>query len=71
MWNGIELTDKKLVLDWPALPGPNHVGGKLVLEENSNSINNDNLYVIIGDLNHRGILQNLVANDKPNDTGTF
>ena len=71
LWNGIELTNQKLLLDLPALPGPNHDGGKLVLEENSNSRNNDNLYVIIGDLNHRGILQNLDANDKPDDTGVI
>ncbi|MDF2736938.1 MAG: hypothetical protein K0S93_794 [Nitrososphaeraceae archaeon] len=71
LWNGIELTNQKLLLDLPALPGPNHDGGKLVLEENSNSSNNDNLYVIIGDLNHRGILQNLDANDKPDDTGVI
>ena len=55
----------------PALPGPNHDGGKLVLEENSNSSNNHNLYVIIGALNHRGILQNLGASDKPDGTGSL
>ena len=71
LWNGNELTNQKLLLDLPALPGPNHDGGKLVLEENSNSSNNDNLYVIIGDLNHRGILQNLDASDKPDDTGVI
>jgi len=35
-----------LLIDLPALPGPNHNSGKLVLEKNSNSSNNDNLYVI-------------------------
>ena len=60
-----------MLIDLPALPGPNHNGGKLVLEKNSNSNNNDNLYVIIGDLNHRGILQNLDARDKPDDTGVI
>jgi aldose sugar dehydrogenase len=60
-----------LLLDLPAIPGPNHNGGKLVLEKNSNSSNNDNLYVIIGDLNHRGILQNLDSRDKPDDTGVI
>lgn len=49
----------------------NHNCGKLVLEKNSNSSNNDNLYVIIGDLNHRGILQNLDSRDKPDDTGVI
>ena len=60
-----------MLIDLPALPGPNHNGGKLVLEKNSNSSNNDNLYVIIGNLNHRGILQNLDSRDKPDDTGVI
>jgi aldose sugar dehydrogenase len=29
------------------------------------------LYVIIGDLNHRGILQHLDSHDKPDDTGVI
>ena len=58
-----------MLIDLPALPGPNHNGGKLVLEKNSTFSNNDNLYVIIGDLNHRGILQNLDSRDKPDNTG--
>lgn len=72
LWNGNELTNPKLLLDLPALPWPNHNGGKLVLEKNSNSSNNDdNLYVIIGDLNHRWILQNLDSHDKPDATGVI
>lgn len=71
LWNENKLTNQKLLIDLPALPGPNHNGGKLVLEKNSNSSNNDNLYVIIGDLNHRGILQNLDSRDKPDDTGVI
>jgi glucose/arabinose dehydrogenase len=69
LWNGNELTNQKLLIDLPALPGPNHNGGKLVLEKNTIFSNNDNLYVIIGDLNHRGILQNLDSRDKPDNTG--
>ncbi|HEX2406128.1 MAG TPA: hypothetical protein VHJ38_02875 [Nitrososphaeraceae archaeon] len=53
MWNGNEITNQKLLVDLTALPGPNHDGVKLVLEENSNYTNNDNLYVIKGALNHR------------------
>jgi aldose sugar dehydrogenase len=71
VWNENKLTNQKLLIDLPALPGPNHNGGKLVLEKNSNSSNNDNLYVIIGNLNHRGILQNLDSRDKPDDTGVI
>ena len=69
LWNGNELTNQKLLIDLPALPGPNHNGGKLVLEKNSTFSNNDKLYVIIGDLNHRGILQNIDSRDKPDNTG--
>ncbi len=70
-WNGNELTNQQLLLDLPALPGPNHDGGKLVLEKRSNSDTSDNLYIVIGDLNHRGILQNINSNDKPDDTGVI
>lgn len=70
-WNGNELTNQQLLLDLPALPGPNHDGGKLLLEKRSNSDTSDNLYIVIGDLNHRGILQNINSNDKPDDTGVI
>ena len=71
-WNGNDLTNQQLLLDLPAIPGPNHDGGKLVLEKrNNNSAISDNLYVVIGDLNHRGILQNIKSNDKPDDTGVI
>ena len=70
-WNGNELTNQQILLDLPALPGPNHDGGKLVLEKSNNSAISDNLYVVIGDLNHRGILQNIKSNDKPDDTGVI
>ncbi len=42
-----------LILDLPALPGPNHDGGKLVIGPDHY------LYAVIGDLNHRGKLQNV------------
>ncbi len=51
-WNEEEkiLVNSKLILDLPAIPGPNHNGGKL-------AIGPDNyLYVVIGDLNHNGKL---------------
>ena len=71
LWNGNELANQQLLLDLPALPGPNHDGGKLVLEKSNKSAINNNLYVVIGDLNHRGILQNINSNDKPDDTGVI
>ena len=70
-WNGNDLTNQQILLDLPALPGPNHDGGKLVLERSNNSAISDNLYVVIGDLNHRGVLQNINSNDKPDDTGVI
>jgi glucose/arabinose dehydrogenase len=52
-------------LDLPAEPGPNHDGGKLV-------IGPDNyLYVIIGDLNHDGKLQNFKDGPDPDDTSVI
>jgi aldose sugar dehydrogenase len=66
-WNEEEkiLVDPKLILDLPAIPGPNHNGGKL-------AIGPDNyLYAVIGDLNHDGKLQNIVEGPKPDDTGVI
>ena len=55
----------KLILDLPAIPGPNHDGGKL-------AIGPDNyLYAVIGDLNHDGKLQNILDGPKPDDTGVI
>ena len=66
-WNEEEkiLVNPKLILDLPAIPGPNHDGGKL-------AIGSDNyLYAVIGDLNHDGKLQNIVDGPKPDDTGVI
>ncbi len=62
-WNGQTLENPTLVLDLPAIPGPNHDGGKLM-------IGPDNyLYGVIGDLNHDGMLQNFPDGPNPDDTG--
>ena len=66
-WNDEEkiLVNPTLILDLPALPGPNHDGGKLI-------IGPDNfLYAVIGDLNHMGKLQNVVNGLDPDDTGVI
>ncbi|HEY6587334.1 MAG TPA: PQQ-dependent sugar dehydrogenase [Nitrososphaeraceae archaeon] len=66
-WNEEEkiLVNPKLILDLPAIPGPNHDGGKL-------AIGPDNyLYAVIGDLNHDGKLQNILDGPKPDDTGVI
>src|ERR1700730_11841778 len=60
-WNGQNqnLTNPALILDLPALPGPNHNGGKLVIGPDHY------LYAVIGDLNHRGKLQNIKDGPDP------
>jgi glucose/arabinose dehydrogenase len=54
-----------LILDLPALPGPNHDGGKLLVGTDGN------LYVVIGDVNHKGKLQNIKDGPDPDDTGVI
>jgi glucose/arabinose dehydrogenase len=64
-WNGEALINPKLILDLPAIPGPNHNAGKLVMGPDHY------LYVIIGDLNHNGKLQNFLDGPDPDDTGVI
>jgi len=64
-WNGESLVNATLILDLPAIPGPNHNAGKLVLGPDHY------LYVIIGDLNHDGKLQNFLDGPEPDDTGVI
>jgi len=56
-WNGEKLTNPSLILDLPGQPGPNHNGGKLLIEPSFNQTG-QYLYAVIGDLNHDGKLQN-------------
>ena len=63
IWNGQTLENPTLILNLPAILGPNHDGGKLM-------IGPDNyLYGVIGDLNHDGMLQNFQDGPNPDDTG--
>jgi len=64
-WDGTDLINQKLILDLPAIPGPNHNGGKLTLGKDNN------LYTIIGDLNHRTKLQNFENGGDPDYTGSI
>jgi aldose sugar dehydrogenase len=66
-WNGQtqSLINPTLILDLPALPGPNHDGGKLAIGPNHY------LYAIIGDLNHRGNLQNIKDGAEPDNTSVI
>ena len=64
-WNGQTLTNPKLILDLPGIPGPNHDGGKL-------EIGPDNyLYAVIGELRHNGKLQNIKDGPDPDSTGVI
>lgn len=65
IWDGKTLGNPKLVLDLPALPGPNHDAGKLSIGPDGN------LYAIIGELRHNGQLQNIKNGPSPDDTGVI
>jgi glucose/arabinose dehydrogenase len=62
-WNGQTLENPTPILDLPAIPGPNHDGGKLMLGPDNY------LYGVIGDLNHDGMLQNFPEGSSPDDSG--
>jgi glucose/arabinose dehydrogenase len=66
-WNGETklLSNPTLILDLPAIPGPNHDGGKLLIGPDHY------LYAIIGDLNHRGNLQNIKDGPNADDTSVI
>lgn len=59
------LTNPQVVLDLPVTPGPNHDGGNLILDSQGR------LYVIIGELNRNGQLQNNSGGAAPDDTGVI
>jgi glucose/arabinose dehydrogenase len=59
------LSGGTLLLDLPGTPGPNHDGGKIALGPDGL------LYVIIGDLNRDGKLQNFKNGPNPDDTSVI
>ena len=64
-WDGTSLTNPQLLVDLPAGPGTNHQGGKL-------KIGPDNqLYVIVGEMQREGQLQNFQSGPAPDDTGVI
>ncbi|HKQ61222.1 MAG TPA: PQQ-dependent sugar dehydrogenase [Candidatus Polarisedimenticolaceae bacterium] len=63
-WNGSALVEPKRILDLP-LSGTNHNGGALTFGPD------DALYLVIGDQNRFGKLQNLSFGPNPDDTGVI
>ena len=66
-WNDKKrlLVNPVLILELPATPGPDHVGGKM-------TVGSDNfLYVVIGDVKREGKLQNFADGSEPDDTGVI
>jgi aldose sugar dehydrogenase len=64
-WDGHALVEPVLLLDLPVIPGPNHDGGVMTFGPDGK------LYVVIGDLNHRGQLQNVAAGPAADDTSVI
>jgi aldose sugar dehydrogenase len=64
-WDGTILTDPTLILDLPVTPGPNHDGGIITFGPDGK------LYVVIGDLNRNGQLQNFPTGPAPDDTSVI
>ena len=67
-WNDTDksLSNGTLILGLPALPGPNHDGGKIVVDSE-----NMHLYAVIGDLNRDGMSQNFKNGSLPDDTSVI
>ena len=64
-WDGASLTNPQLLVDLPSGPGTNHQGGKLKIGPDSQ------LYVIVGEMQREGQLQNFQGGPAPDDTGVI
>ncbi len=64
-WNGSTLVNPVLILHLPVTPGPNHDGGVIGFGPQ------DALFVVIGDLNRNGRLENFPSGPDPDDTGVI
>jgi glucose/arabinose dehydrogenase len=64
-WDGTTLASPLLIVDLPVSPGPNHDGGVITFGPDGK------LYVVIGDLNRDGQLQNFPGGPTPDDTSVI
>jgi aldose sugar dehydrogenase len=64
-WNGQSLINPTLLLDLPSGPGTNHQGGKMLVGPDGY------LYVVVGEMQREGQLQNIQSGDAPDDTGVI
>jgi glucose/arabinose dehydrogenase len=64
-WNGSALVSPSLILNLPVTDGPNHNGGTITFGPDGK------LYVIIGDLNRNGQLQNFSGGPAPDNTSVI
>ena len=64
-WNGNSLLSPTLILDLPVTAGPNHDGGVITFGPDRK------LYVVIGDLNRDGQLQNFPGGPAPDNTSVI
>jgi glucose/arabinose dehydrogenase len=64
-WDGNSLIDPTPIVDLPGTPGPNHNGGTMTFGPDGK------LYIIIGDLNRDGQLQNFSTGPAPDDSGVI
>src|SRR5918996_208878 len=64
-WNGTTLISPILILNLPVTTGPNHNGGIITFGSD------EKLYVVIGDLNRNGQLQNFPSGPAPDDTSVI
>ncbi len=65
IWDGSQLIDPTPIIILPVTTGPNHNGGIIAFGSDSK------LYIVIGDLNRNGQLQNFPAGPAPDDTSVI
>ncbi len=68
-WNGSALVNEEVLIDLPVLPGPNHDGGIITFGPPNVPADQQKLFIIIGDLNLNGQMQNNPTGSAPDFSG--